>query len=199
MTAKTHNDLESVLAENRKARAAEEAEATPRTEVHTYADGSQRVGVPPFPEKSPIEEEAEEKRKATPMHVPPGMKQSGEPAPTAPGGVDLDALKAKAEEQLTSDVMSGKDPHTPNPTTASDKPQLAGETGVVTADQLEAGAVTAAAEPTAEKLATIAAQIEPKGDIEATDDQKAAAVAQVARETKGVVAPADTKAAKGKK
>ena len=165
MTAKTQNDLEGLLADNRKARAEAEAEATPRTEVHTYPDGSQRVGVPPFPEKSPIEEEAEEKRKATPMHVPPGMKQSGEPAPALAGTVDLDALAARATEQLTSDVISGKDPHTPNPTTASDKPQLAGETGVVTADQLEAGAVTAAAEPTAEELATIAAQIEPKGDI----------------------------------
>jgi hypothetical protein len=199
--AKTQNDLEAALAENRRARAQEEADSVPKSEVHTYADGSQRVGVPPFPEKSPIEEDAEEKRKATPMNVPAGMKQSGEPAPAAPGGVDLDALEARATEQLTSDVLSGKDPHTPNPTTASDKPQLAGETGVVTADQLESGAVTAAAEPTAEELATIAAQIEPKGELDATDEQKAAAVAQVARETKGVVgaAAADTKTAKGKK
>lgn len=201
MTAKTQNDLESVLAANRKAAADEEAAATPKSEVHTYADGSQRVGVPPFPDQSPLEEQAEEKRLGRPMVVPQGMKQSGEvPAAAAPGA-DLDALAARATEQLTSDVMSGKDPHTPNPTTASDKPQLAGETGVVTADQLEAGAVTAEAEPTAEELATIAAQIEPKGDIEATDEQKTAAVAQVARETKGVVgtAPADASKAKAKK
>lgn len=186
--AKTQKDLESVLAASRKFEADKEAESVLKAEVHTYADGSQRVGVPPFPKESPLEEQAEEKRRATPMTVPQGMKQSGEvPAAAAPGA-DLDALKERAEEQLTSDVLSGKDPHTPNPTTASDKPQLAGETGVVTADMLEGDALAAPAEPTAEELATIASQIEPKGDIEATDEQKTAAVAQVARETKGVIA-----------
>lgn len=193
MTAKTQNDLEAVLAANRKEAADKEAEGLTKAEVHTYADGSQRVGTPPFPEKSPLEEQAEEKRKATPMNVPQGMAQSGVVPTAAAPGADLDALKERAEEQLTSDVLSGKDPHTPNPTTASDKPELAGESGVVTADQLEDGTVTAAAEPTPEELATIASQIEPKGDIEATDEQKAAAVTQVARETKGAVAaPAPT-------
>lgn len=189
MTAKTQNDLEAVLAANRKAAADEEAASVSKSEVHTYPDGSQRVGVPPFPDQSPLEDVAEEKRRATPMNVPQGMKQSGEvPAAAAPGA-DLDALEARAREQLTADVLSGKDPLTPNPTTASDKPELAGETGVVTADQLEDGtAAAAAAEPTAEELATIASQIEPKGDIEATDEQKTAAVTQVARETKGAVA-----------
>lgn len=176
-------------AEGEAPAAADVAEGTGATEVHTYPDGSQVVGVPPFPDKSPLEQVADEKRRATPMIVPTGMKQSGEvPAAAAPSA-DLDALKERAEEQLTSDVLSGKDPLTPNPTTASDKPELAGETGVVTADQLEDGTVAAAAaEPTAEELATIASQIEPKGDIEATDEQKAAAVTQVARETKGPVA-----------
>lgn len=52
--------------------------------VFTYADGSQRVGVPPFPAKSPIEEKAEEKRRApTGMVVPDGMKQMTAPPVTA--------------------------------------------------------------------------------------------------------------------
>ena len=190
--AKTQKDLESVLAASRKYDADKEAESVTKSEVHTYADGSQRVGVPPFPKESPLEEVAEEKRRATPMTVPQGMKQSGEVPATVAPGADLDALRERAEEQLTSDVLSGKDPHTPNPTTASDKPELAGETGVMTADMLEGNAPAASAEPTAEELATIASQIEPKGDIEATDEQKAAAVAQVARETKGAIAPAPT-------
>jgi len=194
--AKTQKDLEAVLAASRKFDADKEAESVTKAEVHTYADGSQRVGVPPFPNESPLEEQAEEKRRSTPMVVPQGMKQSGEvPAPVAPGA-DLDALRERAEEQLTSDVISGKDPHTPNPTTASDKPELAGETGVMTADMLEGGAPVASAEPTAEELATIASQIEPKGNIEATDEQKAAAVTQVARETKGAIAPAPTSSKK---
>lgn len=34
------------------------SEEAPKTEVHTYPDGSQRVGVAPFPETSPIEDAA---------------------------------------------------------------------------------------------------------------------------------------------
>jgi hypothetical protein len=192
MNAKTRNDLEAALAENRKEAADKEAKNTPRAEVHTYPDGSQRVGVPPFPKESPLEETAEDKRRVTPMTVPQGMKQSGDVPAAAALGTDLDALRERAEEQLTSDVISGKDAHTPNPTTSSDKPQLAGESGVVTADQLESGANLASAEPTAEELATIANQIEPKGNIKATDEEKTAAVAQVARETKGVIGTAET-------
>ncbi len=176
----------------------EVAGEAPRTEVHTYPDGSQRVGVPPFPKESPLEEVAEEKRLQRPMAVPPGMKTSGAAEPEA-GPNAADVIRERAVEQLTADVMSGKEPETPNPTTSSDKPELAGESGVVTADQLESGlAPVASAEPTAEELQKIAEQIEPKGNIEATDDEKAAAVAQVARETKGVIA-ADKPATKGSK
>lgn len=41
-------------------------EAPPASRLHTYPDGSQRVGVDPFPEMSPLEEEQKALRDATP-------------------------------------------------------------------------------------------------------------------------------------
>lgn len=164
-----------------------------RSQVHTYPDGSQRVGVPPFPEKSPEEEKADEKRGGPrPMTIPNGMKTSGEPAPSTGVGVTVEELKAQAEAQLNSDVISGKDPHTVNPTTASDKPVLAGTDGSPVAD---GGAfVDNAGQP---DLEAIAAAIEPTGEnVDATDEEKAAAVTQVMRENKGPILDdkAETKA-----
>lgn len=132
-----------------------------RNETHTYPDGSQRIGTAPFPKESPLEVQAAAKAEED-------SRITGE------------ALVARAEQQLTSDVMSGKDPETPNPTTDSAKPALA---NVITADQLET-AMTA--EPTADDIARIAKQIEPEGNIDATAEQKEAAVVQVLRETKGL-------------
>jgi hypothetical protein len=162
-----------------------------RTEVHTYADGTQVVGVPPFPAKSPRELEAEERRSHSPMAVPPGMKQSGESvSDLAVNGITEDEAKFAAQQQLTSDVLSGKDPHTPNPTTSSDKPVLAGTGNVITAGDV--AAPTLSANPTAEEIADIADSIEPNGakNIEATDEQKEGAAVQIVREAGGGIAPA---------
>lgn len=156
-----------------------------RAEVHTYPDGSQRVGTPPFPEKSPLEDAADgvERVGVRPMNVPPGMAQSGERAPDPATGTTAEQFVGKVQQQLESDDASGKDPHTINPTTSSDKPQLAG-TSVISADMLEKSAQIAD-NPTAEDLEAIAKQIKPEGDF--SPEQVEAAVTQVARETKGPI------------
>ncbi|WP_156480906.1 hypothetical protein [Variovorax sp. PAMC 28711] len=185
-TAKQVNDAERGLAA--LARAGEDAQETPaKSEVHTYADGTQVVGAPPFPAKSPRELQADEARGMSPMAVPMGMKQSGENVSdivAASSARTPEQVKFDAEQQLTADVLSGKDPHTPNPTTSSDKPILAGTGNVITAGDVE---TPMNPEPTAEDLARIAKAIEPNGDIEATDEQKEGAAVQIVRETKGAV------------
>lgn len=165
-------------------------EPAPRSELHTYPDGSQRVGTPPFPKLSPKEEvESKLERVGEPPAPPaviPGLPTSGSPAPSPAGGLTVDELAAKAQQQLESDVQSGKSPETPNPTTDSRKPELAG-----TADEL-------AAEPTKEELEAIAKQIQPSAKG-ASDDQAQAAVNQVLRETSGpIVDEKDSKQAKKK-
>lgn len=166
--------------------------AVPRSEVHTYPDGSQRVGVPPFPDKSPIEEAADGLERTSgprPMFVPPGMQQSGEKAPDPAVGTTAEEFRAKVQQQLDSDVASGKDPNTVNPTTASDKPELAG-TSTVTADQLEQ-----TTEPlSAEDIEAIARQIKPEGDV--SEEQVDAAVTQVVRETRGPIPDLSAKSGK---
>lgn len=173
---------------DRDAIEAGETGAQQPTVVHTYPDGSQRVGVPPFPEKSPLEEETAEKRQvANGMVIPPGMKVEGEAVVASGVGITAEEFQAKAEQQLQSDITSGKSPSTINPTTASTKPLLAGTDGHVL-DAVDAGATGTSAvgdlgnNEAPVDLNAIAAQIEPQGDFEATDEQKEAAVAQVARE-----------------
>jgi hypothetical protein len=192
MNAKTQVQRDADAEIDRRHRAASEPESATNSQVFTYPDGSQRVGLPPFPKESPLEQDLrtknEESATPTPMHIPHGMKTSGEPAPAENGtSVTVDQFKARVKQQVESDVTSGKDPATPNPTTASDKPELA---NVTTADALQA-----ASEPvTAEDLAKIAVNIKP--DVEATPEQIEAAALQVARETKGVIP--DAKASKKK-
>jgi hypothetical protein len=128
--------------------------------------------------------------------IPHGMKQSGERPPVAPLGTTESEFKAKAEQQLAADVASGHDPHTVNPTSASDKPELANTDGTAGLEDPE----KAPDLPTPEELAKIAADIKPTGNFKATDEQKAAAVAQVARETLGPIYPdADEKTEPAKK
>jgi hypothetical protein len=138
---------------------------SPRSEVHIYPDGSERVGQPPWPEKSPLEEITEQKRaEAAPgMAIPQGMPTSGERPPAPQSGITEEEFKAKAEQQLNSDLQIG--------------------------DNL-----------TAHDMQAIAASIQPDGDLEATDEEKAAAVAQVEREV-GVpmVKDEDAKTAKAAK
>lgn len=160
--------------------------------VHTYPDGSQRVGTPPFPKLSPLEESARAANEpgpgATPMYVPKGFKTEGEAAPAAATGLTADQFKAKVEQQVESDVSAGKDPNTPNSTTSSDKPELVGtvpvEDGVEGLDP---------ANP--KDLDKLASGVKP--DVKATDEQIRAAAVQVARETKGVItAKTDKKSTK---
>lgn len=176
-----------------------------RSTVYTYADGSQRVGMPPFPELSPIEEEQASKRQmanghtVAPMVVPPGMRTEGAPAPVAGAGITEEEFTAKAQQQLQSDVASGKSPEVVNPTTASTKPQLAGTDGHVSeAMDLGDGGLSTQNADASIDLDKIAADIKPEGDFEATDEQKAAAVAQVAREV-GVPVVEDEKPASKKR
>jgi hypothetical protein len=152
-------------------------------EVHTYSDGSQVVGSPPFPDKSPKELEVIEKARIAAMTIPPGMKTSGEPAPSPGAGITEEEFKAKTEQQLRSDIEQGKDPHTINPTTSSDKPELAGTDGTV-----ELGKQPE--DITAEDLSRIASGIKPTGE-NVTEEQVEAAAAQVARETKGPLLTGD--------
>lgn len=157
----------------------------PTSEVHTYPDGTQVVGVAPFPAKSPKEGAPVEVNAAARMYVPPGVKTSGQ-ADAVVADNSPEAFRAKVDQQLKSDIASGKSPDTPNPTTSSDKPQLA---NMVTANSLE----SINPEPTAEDLERMAKSIKADG---ATDDEVEAAVIQVARETPGAI---PTKATKGKK
>ena len=187
---------------NRRAAAAGD-EAPQQRIVHTYPDGSQVVGCPPFPEKSPLEREAEQKRahaaahghapSAVAMQIPPGVETSGAPAPSPLGLTTESEFVGKVENQLASDIASGKSPDTPNPTSSSDKPELAGIARVP-----DAADVVLQADPTPEDLGKIAAQINP-GDTLPRDPTPAeveAAVTQVARETKGPVVTDDAEAAK---
>lgn len=194
-TAKQVNEAEKGLQALAAASLAQD-EQPGRSEAHTYPDGTQVVGVPPFPAKSPKEREAEEKRGFTPMHVPMGMKQSGVVvSDLAVNGLTPEQAEYAAQQQLTSDVLSGKDPHTPNPTTSSDKPILAGTGNVITAGDVEG--VKAAPAATPEDLASIADKIEPNGakNLPATPEQKEGAAVQVVREAAGAVV-VDTKKSK---
>lgn len=156
-------------------------------EIHTYPDGTQVVGTPPFPAQSPRERStapaAEDRPR--PMHVPHGRPTSGEAAPMVTDN-SAEVFKAKVVQQLESDVQSGKDPHTPNPTTSSDKPELA---NVAHPDELEDATIQPLTEA---DIAKAAKGVNVEG---ATEDQKEAAVLQVARETKGAI-PAKTTAKK---
>lgn len=186
-TAKQVNDAEKGL--QALAKVAQDSGDQPvRTEVHTYSDGTQVVGVPPFPAKSPRELEADEKRSHSPMAVPMGMKQSGVVMSDLNViGLTPDEAKFAAQQQITSDVLSGKDPHTPNPTTSSDKPVLAGTGNVISAGDVES--VSLSTNPTAEELADLADAIEPNGakNLPATDEQKEGAAVQIVRESAGAV------------
>lgn len=156
--------------------------------LYTYADGSQRLGRPPFPPKSPKEEEAEARRNG---NITPQMPQQGQTVAgvdpgsvsTAQPGMTPEQAAFAAQQQLTSDVLSGKSPYTPNPTTSHDKPNLAGADNVLQGGEAE---LQANAEPTQADLDRIASQIEPAGNIEATPQEKEAAAVQVLRESKGV-------------
>ena len=148
----------------------------PANEIHTYPDGTQVVGTAPFPAKSPKESLVAADPAPVAMRVPTGVKTSGAATPAVADN-SAEVFKAKVEQQLASDKASGKSPDTPNPTTSSDKPELA---AVTTADELDS-TVTGAASPDLHKLTKGI-----KGDY--TPEQKDAAVLQVARETKGPVA-----------
>lgn len=157
--------------------------------VKTYPDGSQRVGTPPFPTESPAEEAARLKNEpapgATPMYVPKGMKTDGEAAPVSPSGLTAENFRAKIEQQVESDVTAGKDPNTPNPTTSSDKPELAGSVPV------EGEGLDPADPKDLEKLSK---GVKPR--VDATDEEIKAAAVQVARETKGTIVVDDKKSNK---
>lgn len=145
--------------------------------VHTYPDGSQRVGRPPFPAKSPLEEAGGNGQpSANPgMHIPQGVKTSGSAAPVEGKQVTAEQFRARVERQVESDVMSGKSPDTPNPTTSSDKPELAGVADVVDGKN--------PADPA--DLKSLIAGVKP--DVKATQEEIDAAATQVARETAGLV------------
>ena len=175
MTAKG-NDIKDTANDTQTAKPAEPV--TINT-VHTYPDGTQVVGTPPFPARSPKDHAPEEKAAPAAMHVPNGVPTSGAPAPETAAVTSPEVFQAKVEQQLASDVASGKSPDTPNPTTASDKPVLG---NIVRADDLE----NAIAAPQSEDdLKRIAEGVRVKGDY--SDEQKEAAVIQVARETAGPI------------
>ena len=175
MTTKAERDAELKRDESEKVEA---------TTVKTYPDGSQRFGCPPFPTESPAEEAARLKNEpapgATPAFIPRGYKTDGEAAPVAASGLTAENFKAKIEQQVTSDVTAGKDPHTPNPTTSSDKPELAG------AVPTEGEGLDPADPKDLEKLTK---GVNPK--VDATDEEIKAAAIQVARETKGTIVTDD--------
>lgn len=157
----------------------------PEREIHTYPDGSQRVGAAPFPAKSPLEEAGGTGESAIKpgMHIPQGVKTSGATAPAEGTNVTTAEFRARVEQQVAADVLSGKSPDTPNPTTASDKPELAGVAAVV--DGKDPG--------NPDDLKALTAGVKPS--VKATKEQVEAAATQVARETAGLVVDAK----KGKK
>lgn len=189
MANKSQQQLDADSEKARRARINGDDEPVPQTEVHTYPDGSQVVGVPPFPEKSPKERALTEKEDVRPMHIPKGVKTSGEAAASESGSLTAEQFREKVEQQVEADVTSGKDPATPNPTTSSDKPALA---NTVTADQVEKSFNP----ENPQDLDRLTKGVKP--DVDATDEQIAAAALQVARETKGLVSDEKTPAA-GKK
>lgn len=154
------------------------------TTVKTYPDGSQRFGTPPFPAESPAEEAARLKNEpapgVTPAYIPKGFKTEGEAAPVSASGLTAENFKAKIEQQVESDVSAGKDPNTPNPTTSSDKPELA---GVVPTE----GEGLDPADP--KDLEKLTKGVKPR--VDATDEEIKAAAIQVARETKGTIVTDD--------
>ena len=183
----TPEEREARLADAKAAYKAIDTSSVPRSEVHTYADGTQVVGVPPFPAKSP-KEVAESKLErvgappAPPMVVPYGMATSGEAAPAAANGTTVEDLKARAQNQLESDVQSGKAANIPNPTTASDKPQLAGVGNLDAANAVDL---------TPEEIEALARQIQPSAEG-ASDEQAKDAATQVIRETGGPIVDGDS-------
>lgn len=199
---KATKPMDEEMARRQRAASAEHAPGgpvftaeSPRSEVHTYPDGSQRVGQPPWNPKSPLEETTELKRveAAQGMAIPQGMPTSGERPPSPQSGITEEEFKAKAEQQLNSDLQSGKTPEVVNPTTASTKPELAGTDGHV-------GETDAIGDNlTAHDMQAIAASIQPDGDLKATDEEKAAAVAQVEREVGVPMVKDDGKKADAKK
>jgi hypothetical protein len=188
----TPEEREAKLAEAKEAYKAVDIDSVPKSEVHRYADGTEVVGVPPFPAKSP-REQAEDKLErvgappAPPMVVPPGMPTSGEAAPSSVNGSTVEDLKARAQNQLESDVQSGKAANIPNPTTASDKPQLAGVGNLDAANAVDL---------TPEEIEALARQIQPSAEG-ASDAQAKDAATQVIRETGGPIV--DDKADKSAK
>jgi hypothetical protein len=165
--------------------ATEKDSNTTEREVHTYPDGSQRVGKAPFPKLSPLEEQGGVNQPATApgMHIPQGVKTSGAEAPQEGSQVTESEFRQRVEQQVRADVASGKSPDTPNPTTASDKPELAGTANVVDGKD--------PANP--DDLKALARGVKP--GVKATQEQIDAAATQVARETGGLVA-SDKKARK---
>lgn len=145
-------------------------------EVHTYADGSQRVGSAPFPKESPLEASGGDGTPAAKpgMRIPDGIKTSGAAAPAEGTNVTTKEFKARVEQQLAADIASGKNPNTPNPTTASDKPELAGVAAVVNGKDPSNPA----------DLKSLASGVKVKGGDK---DMLDAAATQVARETGGLV------------
>lgn len=161
----------------------------PKSVVWRYADGSERVGTPPFPDLSPIEErESKLERVGAPAMVQTtynGMEVQGPGAnlPTSRPGVSIEEMAERAQNQLNADLVSGKPVNIPNPTTASDKPELAGIGNLDAAEGTN--------DPTPEELAAIAAKIVPSAEG-ATEQQAKDAAQQVVRETGGPIQTEDS-------
>ena len=173
-------DKEANAAANRAAADRRDDEKVEGPTVYTYPDGSQRVGTAPFPKESPLEQAAgssnEPAAGPTPMYIPKGMKTEGEADAVVPSGLTKEQFQKKVAQQVESDVASGKDANTVNPTTSSDKPELAGVADAV--EGLNPG--------NSDDLKKLTAGVKP--DVKATKEQIDAAATQVARETKGVIA-----------
>jgi len=173
--------LEQIMTDPKKTQT-DAADDSGRPTVYTYPDGSQRVGQPPFPKLSPKEEEARaghaDEGVDTPMNIPQGYKTEGEKAPDPDGRQTADQFVARVEQKLRSDVISGKDPSTPNYTTSSDKPELA---GTVEVDDRVEGLDPADPKDLDKLVGKVHA------DVDATDEQVKAAAVQIARETPGEI------------
>ena len=180
--------IEAQIAERRRQLGGNALEAAPQSEYHTWPDGSSAVGVPPFPDESPKQRAArlaDEHAIAHGAHlIPHGMKRSGEAPAIGAAAMTETGFEEKVGQQLASDIASGKSPDTINPTTASDKPELAGIAAAPIGED-----VVLPADPTPEELAKVAASIKPGSDLarDPTPEEVEAAVTQVARETKGPV------------
>lgn len=91
------------------------AEAVPASVLHTYPDGSQVVGVPPFPEMSPLEAKAKELRDES-----AGLIQNQQ--------ANAVALAAEAEAKAKREAEAAK--------VIAAAEASAQPAGIVTADQL---------------------------------------------------------------